>query len=494
MKTLRFLTNQYFLLAVIIIIGFWARLYKIDNPIADWHSWRQADTAAVARNFYKLGFNPFIPIYDDMSGVAQNPVPNPHRYRFVEFPLYNAFVYFAYLINGGVDERLARLLSAVISLGSIVFIFLLVRKYWGEFTAIVAALLFAILPFNVYFSRTVLPEPSLVCMSLGMLYFTDRWIFENKKWLFIVSLVIAMTAFLVKPMAVFYALPLFYSYRVKEGKWWPIPKRYIFFTVIAIIPLFAWRAWMMKFPEGIPASTWLLNGDGIRFRPAFWKWIINERLGVEILSVEGTVLFFIGALTKPRPKEGALLHWLLFSSFLFVAVFATGNVRHNYYQTLIIPALAIFLARGFVLMLKGIPNFLPRIWTIPIALIFLPIGLYLSWTDVRGFYQINNPPIIEAGKMANQILPKDAVVIAPYDGDTAFLYQTNRPGWPYAAFPIKDLHDMFGVNYYISVSLDAKTKWVMRKYQTIIQTPSYVIVDLTKERPGFDSIHDIEPM
>src|SRR3989338_7461623 len=96
----------YLLLLIIVAVAFYARLYKIDNPIADWHAWRQADTAAVSRSFLKEGFNPFIPKYDDMSGVAQDPVPNPGRYRFVEFPIYNSIIYFSYIINGGVDIKL----------------------------------------------------------------------------------------------------------------------------------------------------------------------------------------------------------------------------------------------------------------------------------------------------------------------------------------------------------------------------------------------------
>ncbi len=44
------------ILAAIIILGLALRLYKIDNPIADWHSWRQADTTsgAVLQNVWNL--------------------------------------------------------------------------------------------------------------------------------------------------------------------------------------------------------------------------------------------------------------------------------------------------------------------------------------------------------------------------------------------------------------------------------------------------------
>jgi 4-amino-4-deoxy-L-arabinose transferase-like glycosyltransferase len=487
----KILKNQYFWLIVIILLGFWVRRYKIDNPVADWHSWRQADTAAVARNFFQEGFNPLVPKYDDMSGVAENPIPNPQRYRFVEFPIYNSLVYFLYLLNGGVDERLARLVSILMSLGSTTFLFFIVRKYWGEFTALVSAFVFALLPFNIYFSRVILPEPTLVFFSLGMFYFTDLWIWENSRRLYFISLLFAVAAFLIKPVAIFYLLPLIYSYYQKEKRFWPIPKRYYLWIIPALLPFIGWRVWISQHPEGIPASNWLFNGNNIRFKPAFWKWIIGDRFGREILSVTGTVLFFIGLLKKD--SKNLLLHLLAVSSFLYLIVFATGNVQHDYYQTLIIPALSVFLARGLVVLIQGIPGFVPRIWTIPLAVLFFLLTFYLSWNEVKGFYQINNGSIVVAGKEADRILPKNAVVIAPYNGDTAFLYQINRHGWAYVALPTDELIKKFGVTHYVSVNYDDKTNWVIKKYTVLEKEPGFVIVDLTRLNPSFDKLNDIEP-
>ncbi len=492
-KVFNIFKNPAIYLLAILLIAFYVRLYKIDNPVADWHSWRQADTAAVARNFFKESFNPFIPRYDDMSGVSEYPVPNPERFRFVEFPIYNSLVYFGYLINGAVDERVARLISIIFSLGSLVFIYLIAKKYFGEFVGILSSLIFAILPFNIYFSRVILPEPTLVFFSLGMFFFTDRWIRENKIDLMVTSIFFTICAFLIKPMAVFYLLPLIYVFLQTEGKLFPIPKRYFIWGFLSFLPILGWRVWMNRHPEGIPASDWLLNGNGIRFKPAFWRWIIGDRFGREILSVTGTFLFLIGLLVKPALKEGYLLHLLAFSSLLFLVIFATGNVQHDYYQTLIIPALVIFTAKGFKVLFDGIPGFLPRIWTIPLALLFLPLTIYLGWLEVKGLYQINNPVIVEAGRHADQILPKEAVVVAPYNGDTSFLYQVNRPGWAVVGYPVKDLIDMFGVHYFISTTNDAKTAWVMRKYTVLVDNGKYFIIDLTKENPNFDRLNDLEP-
>lgn len=489
MRILKIFTSQYFWLSLIIFFGFLVRIYKIDSPIADWHSWRQVDTAAVTRNFVKTGFNPFFPKYDDMSGVAEKPVINPAGFRFVEFPIYNIFVYPLYLLFG-VDDKLHRLVSVIFSLGSTVFIFFIVKKYVSVFTAFISAFSFAFLPFNVFFSRTTLPEPTLVFFALGMIYFVDRWIWEKQVIWGILGFFFTAVAFLVKPWAIFFFLPLLYSliFRRNGKRFWI---KFFLFTSIALLPFILWRMWILQQPEGIPASGWLMNGDGIRFRPAFWWWIISERLGREILSAAGIVLFVIGFISRPKNGNYFLHFWAL-SAFLFITIFATGNVRHNYYQTLLMPIAAIFFSLGFIQLLKGNNFLIPRIWTILMAFLLFPLSFYFSYNLVKEFYKVNNPGIVHAGKRADQILPKDAIVLAPYNGDTAFLYQINRPGFAVGVLPLPELITDFGVNYYISTSRDDKTNWVIRHFTVLEDNPDFVIADLTKLKKSFDK-SDPEP-
>ena len=100
--------------------------------------------------------------------------------------------------------------------------------------------------------------------------------------------------------------------------------------------------------------------------------------------------------------------------------------------------------------------------------------------------------MVEAGLRADQILPKDAIVLAPLNGDSAFLYQTNRAGFPFVPTSIKDLIADFGVNFYVSPNFDDRTNWVLRHFYSIEENPKFVIVDLTRIKKGFDVI-DPEP-
>ena len=77
---------DFLILSIILIVAFTFRLYKINIPLADLHSWRQADTAAVSRNFVKNGIDLFHPIYDDLSNV-QSGIDNLNQNfkKYVKF-------------------------------------------------------------------------------------------------------------------------------------------------------------------------------------------------------------------------------------------------------------------------------------------------------------------------------------------------------------------------------------------------------------------------
>ena len=48
----------------LMLFGLICRLYNLTAPLLDYHSWRQTDTAAIARNFYYNGFNILYPQID----------------------------------------------------------------------------------------------------------------------------------------------------------------------------------------------------------------------------------------------------------------------------------------------------------------------------------------------------------------------------------------------------------------------------------------------
>lgn len=445
---------------LVILFGFLLRLYRFDSPIADWHSWRQADTSAVSRNFIKYGFDFFRPRFDDLSNVASGK-DNPQGYRFVEFPIYNFFQAGFYRLFGGFTlEEWGRLVSIFSSLSLAVFIYLLLKKYSGWQMGILGMFFFLLLPYSIYYSRSILPEMMAAMAIIGGIYFFDQWIEKSNSQFspsynklgifnlkFLLTLVFASGAFLLKPYTIFFTLPIIYLAFKKFG--FGIFKRIDLwiFAILSILPLLLWRVWMQNFPEGIPDYKWLFNAGDIRFKGAFFYWLFAQRLSTLILGYFGIALFFLGILKKSSDDNYGFFSSFLISALLYLFTIAAGNVRHDYYQVLIIPSVAIFLARGtasFLSISNRKNNFMNYF-----LLLFIVLGMFaFSWYHVRDYFNINNQYIVIAGRKADEILPKNAKVIAPYDGNTSFLYQTNRQGWPVFQKPIEDLIKM-GADYLV---------------------------------------------
>ena len=161
---------------------------------------------------------------------------------------------------------------------------------------------------------------------------------------------------------------------------------------------------------------------------------------------------------------------------IYVTVVATGNVRHDYYQTLTVPVLCIFMSMGAV-YLYGLSRTLSgKIKSIAlISVLFLFMEMF-GWYYVRDYFNINHPEIVEAGQAVELLTPPNSLVIAPYNGDTAFLYQTRRAGWPIMEKSVDEMIKM-GADYYVSVNFDELTKKLMADATNPIAMPAIAAGD-----------------
>ncbi len=461
------------LFVLMLVFGLLTRFYKINAPLADWHSWRQADTSSVARNFVKSGYNLFLPKFDDLSSIPSGK-ENPNGYRLVEFPIYNFFHALLFQSFQSLKifsfEATGRLVTIIASLLSAVFLYLIVKRVIDEKTAFLATFFFLFLPYNIFYSRVILPEPTMVAFALGSVFFA----LESK---FLISSLFAAISILVKPYAIFIIIPslavIFTEKFFKEKEKPIVIIKAILYGLLIALPTFLWRLRIKQFPEGIPANNWLFNANGIRFRPAWWRWLFGERLANLILGKWGTVLFSLGLVGKTK-KDILFYSWLA-GIFMFWAIFATGNVQHDYYQIIAIPVISFFLAKGANFLLTPNKNFYSgfRFSLLAFSLLML---FGLSWYQVKEYYKINHPEIVEAGAAADKILPENAKVVAPYNGDTAFLYQTNRQGWPIGD-TIEKMTER-GANYFISVNFDNLTNEVISRCQLVEKGEKWLIASL----------------
>ena len=471
--------KQIFFLLLIFALAFAVRLYKIDNPIADWHSWRQADTAAVTRNFIKQGFSPLFPKFDSVVSLNQYANQNPDRFFFAEFPIYNILVYPLYKYFG-VNVIYHRLVSVFFSSLTIFSLFFLTKLFSSTFVAYTACLIFALLPYNIYYGRVTMPDPLHVFFAVTSLFFVNLYLKHQKTYLSILSGLFYALTILTKPYGLVLLLPITYLLMSKILTKKPIKiLSIILFLIISFTPYLLWKIHIDNYPQGQFGTDWLFNSTNIRFRPAFFRWLVFERFNNLILGGGGFVLVCFGLISPKTKKETLFYFSWLASLAIFLFIIATGNVTHDYYQLPFVPILSIFAALGIEHLLKIGQKTWQKIFNSLLALALFTMMLAMGWYQAKELFNVNNWPIVEAGLKADQILPKDALVIAPYNNDPAFLYQTNRWGWTNQVYDLDQAKQQYQKPLYlVSVSKDDYTNTIKNQYTTIFETNNFIIVKI----------------
>lgn len=467
-------------LFLIILAASFVRSYRWDRPVADWHSWRQADTAAVTRRYVQEGIDLLHPKYDDLSNIPSG-LDNPQGYRMVEFPFNNAAIAFLYQLTANFHNLpvhiFSRLVAILYSLGSIIALFFIVNQLVGSRAGLISAAVYALLPFNIFYSTTMLPEVPLVFFTLTSIAFFIHFSQTKSNLSLFFFTAAASLAMLLKPIYIFVGLALLLIFLKNQGlKGFKNPPLYLSALVI-VIPLLLWRQWIQQFPEGIPAASWLLNSTGIRFKGAFFRWLFADRIGRLILGYWGLIPFGIGLLRDPNKKSGWFFYSWLIGIGLYLTIFATGNVTHDYYQYFIVPIIAIFVGLGIDQLLFETPSQFNRLAVYALTLTSVAFMFAFSWFHVRDLFNINNPAIVAAGEWVDTNLPTDAKVIAPYMGDTAFLYQTNRQGWPIGTLIGDKINQ--GATHYVTTTQDDEANDLINRCQLLHQTDQFIVIDIT---------------
>lgn len=478
---------DFLILFVILITALFLRLYKLDNPVADWHSWRQADTAAVGRNFVRGGFDLMHPKYDDL-GSNQTGHDNPQGLRMVEFPIYNAIFAFLYKTLPLISiEMYGRLTSSIFSLLIIVVLYLLALYEENRIAAIFSALIFAVMPFFVFYSREILPEMTATSFAFLGIFFLHLW--SRKKWsnlsehgLFLVSAIFTALALLTKPTTIFYLLPLVYLLFKKWGFGSVKKIRTYLYFIIGLVPLVLWRYWIQQFPEGIPASQWLITSvntwegqKNIFFRPAFFRWIFYERIPNLIFGGYLIVFFVLGLIKKP--KRSFIILSIFAGAFSYLFTFQGGNVQHDYYQTLILPALALISGVGISFLFEEKKQFLYIAVNTILMVVILVFSFAFSYYKVKDYYW-TDPDLLSISKIVNTVTPQNSKLVTDRDGDTTLLYLSDRKGYAAVTEDLSGLKNR-GMQYFVTLHKEvADNVKKEKKYQLIFESEKVFIFKL----------------
>ncbi len=416
----------------ILALCFAIRLYHITFPISGWHAWRQADTGAVAKNFYENGHNIFYPQIDwggDTKGYVES-----------EFHIYPFLISLIYEVTG-VNDSVGRILSVIISLFTIFGIYILVRKFISENAGLWSALIYGIIPLNIYFNRAVMPETTMLMCTVYGIYFFSEWI-DNENWkYFLYAYIFVTLAVLIKIPCLYLGFPLmFLAYTKYKGKMffnWKI----ILMVVLIFIPVVLWyyHANQLLKETGLTFGVWDSRDKWSRFDIVFSLKFYNDVLFKSIaerhLTYAGFIPFVIGLFIKRTNLRERLFDVWLLAIVFYMLVLAKGNQTHEYYQLPFILPAGIFTGKAFAkffpIKLSDFSKNKKINWVSYLFIAFFVFTIILSFLRLQSFYQNEtyDSPLFKMSDDLQKLSGKNDLVISASNGDPIFLYAPKRKGW-----------------------------------------------------------------
>ena len=477
----------------IIVIAFAARLYHINFPVGGWHSWRQADTAAIAKNFYEDGFQILFPQIDWRGNTPGYVESEFHIYPFAVSILYSIF---------GFSDMWGRLLSVIFSLFTVYGIYILTKKIISENTALWASFIYAIIPLNVFYGRAFMPESLMLMCSVYGIYFFYRWIENEAIRYLIYSYIFITLSVLIKIPALYLGLPLLYLSYMRFSKSFLIKWQLWIYVFLLFLPVGLWyyHAHNLFLQTGLTFNIWGLGTDkwgniDLLFSFKFYNDVFFKSIAERHLTYAFFIPFLIGLFIKREHKNERLFDWWLISVLIYIMIVAKGNQVHEYYNLPFILPAVIFVAKSFTKYFDL--RLLKRIKTNPFVawlfLLFLTAGIILSFLRYSRFMnsETYDSSLFRLANSVSKLTLDNDLVITVDEGNPIVLYRCDRKGWNAYVEQIdsafiqdrieKGAKYIVGENsYFNSDNSIHKLKYLLTNYKTIERTQDHFIIDLRK--------------
>jgi len=325
----------------IFIVGFFVRSTHVFQPI-NTESWREADVATIAKNFYINGtdiFHPQIAYGGNGPGYVES-----------EFQLYSYLIATSYKIFG-FWEQTGRVISLLISLATMLVFFKLSSFLLESTVALASSFFFSLSPILTVVSVAIQPESLMFFFYVCSAYAFLRWLDNPLKRYYWLAILCTALALLCKVTAA--NIGIFFLFMIVTKKGWKFlfKPQVMIFGILTTVPSILWYWYSHHFyvlygnSLGVSNEYHWIGWDfftGLHFIKGL---VTNEIFNVWTLF--GPLIVALALiLTGLRKKEGFLLASLWFASasvFYIITVRSTGETWAWYYHIFSIPSMSILL-------------------------------------------------------------------------------------------------------------------------------------------------------
>lgn len=430
--------RPWLLHGLLVLVGTLARIPQLNNSLYELYSFRQTQTAMTAREFLRNGVD-----------LLQSPLPvfGPDANVPMEMPLYQAAVSWIAQTGLGIDEA-GRLLSLVFFQISAILLILILRRYAGTISCVVAGVLFQFSPFTLEWGAAHLMEFTAVAFSLAAVLGIDWWLRDGRYWGLVLGGAAFVPAFLVKATTapvwcLFLIAPAYLMLRelgLARGL-----IRGAIGVVVGVVPgLIAAVAWtrhadaikaadpLTEFLTSSALREWNFGTLADRLDPDHWA-MISDRISE---TITGPPLL-VGALAViGLVLAGTLRERVVFAGMFAVIlggplVFFNLYYIHSYYLSATVAALCAVTGIGAGALARALTSRPARRAGVAAALtagVLLGTATTASSLSLLRSIVFSAPVPGQSVALAAVSQPGDLVVTAGCDWAPTFLYAADREG------------------------------------------------------------------
>jgi hypothetical protein len=448
-------------------LGSFLRLVDLTDPPLDFHAWRQLRSANIARGLYYQ-------MDRDANPALRERAIQLGKLEPLEPPLFERLVATTYILLGNETLWIARLYSILFWLIGGLGLYLLGRNVTSEAGAIAGLLIYLLLPFSVVVSRSFLPDVPMTALAILAIFATCKWA-EGRSWGWALAAgTLSGLAILVKVFAVF---PLAVSTlmiasagdrarrRLVEPQLWALA------LLAAIIPGFYYLAARqgaaVDYLEG-----WVLPFAHLLIEPSFylrWAAALHRTVTIPVL------LLGLAGLTLAESRARRLLIGLWVGYGLIGIAVPSLIISHDYYQSILIPILALsFAPLGGRMLQRLLASGKPwRLAGASAGTLGIAALSYLSMSQLLA--QDYRPEVLGWIKMGRELPPESALIGLTHDYNLRIRYYGWRQvsQWPHATD--FEMQAAAGGNY------DPEDPSIASQFQRQISGFDYFVVTLFDE-------------
>ncbi len=426
---------------IAILIGTFLRLININTPIVGIHSWRQADTAAMARHFALENTPIWLPQID-WAGATKGFVES-------EFPI------FPYLLGNiyklfGINEWIGRGLSILFSVLTIILIVRVgtilldpISGWWG-------GIFFALMPISTFYGRTLQAESFLILLSAISIERILTW----KKNRDILDLIISWGCFvlacLIKVLPfIWLTPPILFILLYPNQLEFPISVKHLLKSINNIFSIRS--AFIFIGSSILICIIWYVHsynlGQSTGLSFGFWgsdsdrsslKLILNLNIWLNLflrftlrnVAILGLPLLILGTCQCYKNPKGQVLILGMVGVFLSTCLAFNASSIHEYYQLPLQLYICPIMGKGLCFLNKQIHNKkrLKVLKNIGISLITI-ISLSVMYFDYWSIESMQSQIWMPLALKIRESVPAREKIVTITNSDPTLLNLARRKGW-----------------------------------------------------------------